>query len=484
MPISQGTSSADSVAQHVAEAWFPINKANLEEIRNSIRNDRYAGRVINLIPDLKTDSSLYLLCVRKLAELAQGGGKKQISPGELFRNTEYETLKQILMSDLEGASNHKLDSMTDIQAARLREGLISASSAEVLAEKSSIDPELGFSCALLRQLGLTLIAWNYPHVYARALQSLTPTSSRLDLEIQKILGFSPTTLAVHVTKDWSLAPAVRQIMGEDLKNTPVEMTSDERTIAENLSRLCGIGEALARANDPENYPTALGDWEKAEAAIKKELGSEGMQSIRELINQNLRAYARRSPIAFTLPVADNLPALISSSNFARKLLEDNKYIEQCPPLLKLQIKELYSTFSPTEISRDSVHKLVKDIIPSAGFERGCVFMLEPASLTLAPVLKIGDISDARTSPIRISAMNLDSNPVATAFRCTTPIKQSEISQDGATQIITYSGSLGSVQKAGVIYLEVSDRLLLKPKSNPELYFKAIRQCLNHCLGLR
>ncbi len=486
MQHTEISTSVDNAADHVSKAWYPINKDLLDEIRSALKEGRYDGRIDPLVQDLKADASLYLLCLKKLSSLidqakAENGN---LTPPKVFRQVGFGACQEVLLSDLDKDIPHRFENISELQAARVKECVVSASASEILAQDSAIDPELGFSCALLRQLGMTLIAWNYPHVYSRALQGLTPESNDLDLAIQKILGFSPSMLATSVAKRWGLSPMICKVIGEEsIAKTEAPIDQENLAVSITLEKLCKIGEALARANDPEHYPSAMSDWENAESAIKTILGPNGIMTIQAKVEENLRAYAKRSPESFIIKITNDFKDKIENSNFAKKLLEENKYVELCPPLLKLQIKELYSSFSPHEISRNSIQKLTKDIIPCAGFDRGCVFMLEPATMSLVPLLKFGGLPENRTATVKVSAMNLDSNPVATAFRCNSPIKQIETLPDG-TQAITLSGVLGVSQKVGVLYLEVSERLKSKTKADPELYFKAIKQCLSHCLSLR
>lgn len=474
----------DSAVTNVTEGWFPINTDLLATIQSGIESGKYDQNFDALIRDLKSDASLYLLCLRKLIELVEEkhvGKDNTFTPPEVFRNAGLDELKAILSSDLKSEVRHKFENASEIQNSRVKETIIAASTTEALAKDSQIDPELGFSCAMLRQLGLTLIAWNYPHVYAKALEALTSTKINLDHEIQKIIGFTPTMLAVRISRRWKLNPTVRAAVGD--KDARIQAKANEEdTLAATLEKLCQVGEALARASSPEIFPTAIDDWSFAETTIQSVLGSKGVEMIQRKVKEQLQHYAKKAPEAFSFKINDDQKDKIENSRFVKHLLDQNTYIKECPPLVKLQIKELYSTFSQTEISRESIQKLISDVIPSAGFDMGCIYMLDPNSMSLVPLLKIGEIPEDRTKSVRVSSINLDSNPVSTAFRCTTPIKQTEQFPTG--QLDTISGALGSLQKAGVLYLEVSERLRNNHKIDATMVFKALRQCLNHCLNLK
>jgi hypothetical protein len=475
MPLSLETNTAARAAGHVAKSWFPINRNNLEQIRSGLSTGRYNKSAI--IADIKSDASLYLLCVRKLAQMAKDGGFGGLTPSELIENAEFETISTIISSPIESDINHKFSTMSDVQAARLMESVLSASTVEALSNTKNLDGELGYSCALLRQLGLTLIAWNYPHVYRRALENSGITNTNLESEIQKVLGFTPSSLAVLVTQEWNLSPLVSEVIGNSENN-------QISTKAADILELCRIGEALARANDPENYPSALQDWNTAEEEIEKLLGRNQMDSIRELIARNLRAYSDAAPKLFRIPTTENIPSKICSLEYSKKLLTKNDYIEKCSPLLKMQLKELYASFAANEISRDSVHKLVKEIIPSAGFERGCIFMFEPSSNSLVPVLKIGAMPEHLCGVVTLDQTVSRENTIAVGFYSQNIVKQTKLTKDGVVEATWFCGALGETNRTGVLYLEANSSLMTKADTAPQSYFMAIKKCLADCLGLR
>lgn len=478
MPTTSEIESAARIAGHVNRNWFPINQTNLEGIRASIKAERYNKQT--LVQDIKCDASLYLLCVKKLACMARDGGIKELSPDELIENAEMATLSTMINSDLESEVRHPIYAMSDIQAARLKESVLSASTVEALARTRKLDGELGFSCALLRQLGLTLIAWNYPHVYRKALETSGLLKTNLESEIQKILGVSPASLAIMITKDWNLSPTVNQVIGADIQTGFSRLSDQARSIVE----LCKIGEALARANDPENYPSALKDWNIAEESIERLLGIRGMDLVRENISKNLRAYRGVSPEMFAVATVENMASKICAAEYAKNLLQRNEAINKCAPLLKAQLKELYSTFSANEIVRDSVHKLVRQIIPDSGFARGCIFMFEPSSNSLVPVLKIGIPPEEINGVISLQSSETAPRIITESFKSSDIIENIKTAPDGTIETVWLAGTLGNEQRTGVIFLEASSILMAKAEDAPLAYFKAIRQTLTDCLGLK
>jgi hypothetical protein len=478
MPLTLDINPAEKVAGHVAQNWFPVNKAHLNEIREGLIQGAYSKN--SLLIDIKSDIGLYTLCIRRLSQMASDGGVGGLTPVELFNHAELETLSALVTSDIDRNIHHKLQTASDVQVGRLKETMLSATTAEALVEAKSISAELGFSCAVLRQLGLTLIAWNYPHVYRRALENSGLLNTNLEGEIQKILGFTPASLAVAITKDWNLSPIIKEVMTERGADGS-DILSDT---SKNVLEACKVGEALARANDPENYPSALHDWNTAEEAIEKSLGNKGMIRIRETIARNLRGYATSFPKTFNIPNADTIPSKICNVEYSRNLLAKNEHLSKCSPLLKMQLRELYSAFTPNEIARDSIQKLVRDIVPGAGFAKGCIFMYEQSTHSLVPVLKIGGIAESMSGTISLREPIAKDNLVAAGYLASTPIQKTQRTPNGIIESSWYSGGLGTDKKTGVLLLEANSSLLGRSEINPESLFLAIKQCLADCLGIK
>ena len=142
---------------------------------------------------------------------------------------------------------------------------------------------------------------------------------------------------------------------------------------------------------------------------------------------------------------------------------------------------MYEQLSPGDIWREIIQGLVKGAMPCAGFESGCIFMIEPYSMTLQPMLKFGKANPDRMHIVTLSAAD-DSDPIGEAFKCSSPIKQDDQTPSGDT-VSFIAGALGNQQKTGVLYVELGDRLESKASADPLLYFKALRQALCDSLNL-
>ena len=171
MPLPTSEESLERAVQHVSDGWIPPQFDVLSRIQDRFAAGDYENDRGQLIGDLKGDVSLYLYCLKELSALSEVGPgsaertdslrqKPANTPVELLYGADIEDLQRILNRSLQAISLHSFEEINKFQVLRYRESLLSASASEVLTESLSVDPEIGFSCALLRQLGLALIAWN------------------------------------------------------------------------------------------------------------------------------------------------------------------------------------------------------------------------------------------------------------------------------------------------------------------------------------
>jgi len=481
--------------RHVSTGWLPVQQSVLQKVRSQLKQGAYFKNKPLLAEDLKEDFALYMYCLRELSATVQRESEQspfsrslpntKLSPREIFEKADLETLEQILTRPDSEISTHSLSNMNELQALRFRESMLSATAAEVLAGKNQLNPEDGFSCGLLRQLGLTLIAWNYPRVYTRAMESITPAEG-LDFQLQKVLGFSPSLLGLTFAQRWNLSDDILMALGErKRKAAPTTVDSDEqkaKQVGEMLSKICEVSEALARANDPEHYPTALHDWEEAQEAIASQLGPNGLQTILEKAKEHCKEYLRLTPEMQDFTESAGIKERIVDSRFAVSKLEKNVHLKSCPAAVKEKITKLYYQLKPNKILKKNIQTLVFEVVPSAGFRRGCIYMLDPASRVLAPSIKIGDLSADRARPIKLSSALSHFDLVSSAFSLKSPLKE-EGSSVAGQRVTMIACSLGQNAAMGVFYLETSDDFINEIGPDPMPVFRALRQTLADCLNL-
>lgn len=469
--------------KHVSEYWFPPNPILVKRIKEGIDQGVYDLDVGFLIAEIKTDFSLLTYCLREVIILLRKDNF-EIPPHSSF--TQILTLaglskiKKVLMVPLGQISSHSTESITEEQALRLQEAMISASTVEVLSEKQNFDSDLGFSCALVRQLGHTLIAWNYTSVYQRCMNSITPSKS-LDILLAESLGFSPHMLALAILDEWGIEGEVSNSLNQN--NSQQQNSSDKLNRSASILRLCQIGEALARANDPEHYPTASSDWEEVKAEIADSLGYEGIKLVQDRVKQNCENYLSLFPEMFANVVNVNPDSHIHEY-LESSLLKNNQFVKHCPPRLRKRFKDFYGMLRPGEIVRDALALLLREIIPFAGFNGGYIFTADPTTLHLIPRTKIGTTLVRSMEPINYNPDQPEADDISAAFICNAPVVQRTINLpkvlSNASGIASIAGSLGNKSKFGVLYLELNEPLLDDSAVNILVHFKAVRQAIADC----
>lgn len=466
-------------ADYVSDRWFPINSAQLARINDGLSAGRYAADVVSLYADIRSDFALFTYCLRELASmLRRNGATVPTDPLEMFTTAGLDTLKEILAVDERTISHHRLKGMSPLQQKRFEEALLSATTAQALGPTSGVDGSMCFSTALLRQLGLTLIAWNYPMAYERAIRSLQGDAT-LDEAIAQILGYSPGLLAVRILESWGIDEAtVAPLRGDDVDLTPSDAVTSAST-APTLATICRVGEALARANHPDIYPSAERDWAEAQSAIETRLGADGISNIRAAFTEQCASYAESlSPMFSGGIVVD--PEYRQFSMRYDGLRDRNPYIARCRPHIEKRLHSFYSELAQaTRIDERLIALLARDVVPAAGFTGGIVFTVDPFLTKLMPQLAIGQPCTHRVSGVELNSL---ADPISRAFESIAPVT-TNVDVAAGGRLVSIAGVLGYSQRIGVLMLEIPRQTYVQSAEAHLTHFKAIAQSFNECLKL-
>jgi hypothetical protein len=453
----------------------------LKTIREGLENGSYSADLSPLIDELKKDFALFTYVVKELIPVA---AKENVpastcsNPIQLMRWAGLAKLTTILGTQNEPPSTHQLEFSESFQSNRLKETAIIASTAEVLSKNQNLDPDMAFSHGVIREIGLNLIAWNYPSLYARVIKSLTSRTT-VDEELAKELGFSPTVLAMRILRPRTEEPS---------KKSPRQ----EEDAWETYDSLCEIGEALARAGSPETYPSAENDWRRANDYITKFLGEDGVHLIRTRAVEHSEHYRSTLPGTFATLSSFDPPKAIERHKLGSRAL-DNQYIRHCPPAVQAALRSLYTEMPSSGVSKEVIEQLVKKIIPDAGFTGGCVFLVDPSQMSLLPLSVIGHVRLRRLGKINLktspgsamaglvadnitTAQHTQGDPALVAFNCAQPLIEREGTEVVESTAGIYS-SLGTKRRIGVLYLEAPEDQVGMSDSSTVKTFKALRQAL-------
>lgn len=465
-------------AEYVSRQWFPVNPQITNSIQTKLKGNLYNSDHQKLFTDLKQDFALFSYCLRKIKERDLTVTE---NPLDGFFTADFPILQEILSAPAQDISKHEIAGAEKGQALRLKYTVLSCSTAELMASAKKSNNDLAFTCALLKQLGLNLVAWNYPSIYTRALGMVKSSQSTLEQLIQENLGFDPAWLAEELILSSNTHPYIRQALGL-VSSVSAEDLAGSGILDPSIVGICEIGEAFAQLNDPEHYPIMSRNYSTVITQIDETLGDNGSNIIMSLVNQKFVTYVSTMPELFKQESALEQSVAKVAEEHTNKIFESNVYAQRCPEALKNEIREVYRHVAKGQVSSIGIGFLVNKVIPLAGFTLGCVYLLDPKGTMLMPKLRVGQCNISRYKPINCSLVSPEGSLIVEALYCSMPIKQEGVFLFGDL-VSPILGPIGAREPAGVIYLEMSENLAMKDTAECLTYFKAIRQCLNDCLNL-
>lgn len=498
------SSTLDLVIDRTSEQWFPVNPELLQKINRRLSCGDYNTNREQLINDLQQDPSLFLLCLKRLLTLAKNEGRDCSKLGEIFRTTDLAVFRSAMPRKASDASIHSLDTMNSAQASRLRQTNLSATTAQILAERSIDDPMIAFSCAILRQLGLTLIAWNYPNVFANLITHQQP-DKKIDDLLAKTLGFSPTLLGVVIAKKWGCTPVILEAVGSDDEN----LSDKEKEIAETFTKLCEISELLAKAAGEDEYPEQRGDWQNALSEIAGYAGTTELASIKESLFKACKKYIKFAPALLNWSIeppsssavatdyitvdasAQGYQALVENNKITNKLspralITKNTDLSACALEHRSHIMTFYDRLAEEKPplsapNRDLILEFAEKLVSRCGFNGLAIYMLDMDSASLKNRYFFGSIRFINNID---SNSNLGISPelLKSAFQEREPLLTDEFRQSSVKRGAIL-GSFGQAQRIGVIGMEwdaISKKLQNFDSLNT---FKALRIALEQTLSI-
>jgi hypothetical protein len=455
----------DRALHHVSKPWFPMNPEVLKRVRDGLEQRSFDDDFDALLNELKSDFALFTFVVKELCQRAVLSDEARSfigNPIQLIRWGGANTIREILSEQQKLPNIHSLHWSEPFQVQRLRETAIIASTASALSEKKNLDPELGFSRGVIREIGLNLIAWNYPSVYTKVLNNLT-VDQNLDDELSKELGFTPALLGTRLFRpDWAANPELQEI---------------EDTSWASYDELCEIGEVLARAENPDTYPTAEKDWQAAQTVLQETLGKDAITVIRQKTVESSKNYQKSLPEVF-----GNISSFDPGKEIQRRKrptrIIDDETLKYCPETVQRSLRALYESMPDDTVDKSIIGKLLKDIIPEAGFTGGCVFVVDPASLALKPRTLIGKVQMRQITNVELEP----GDPAVSALSNIQPIVKGGSSADKSLFTGIYC-ALGGRKKIGVLYLEVPQKTPLPVSKEVLSIYQVLKKALSDALLL-
>jgi hypothetical protein len=261
--------------EHVSSNWLPFNRNILNFLKQTPDAYEISERP-KTIAIIKQDLGLFTYCLKDLLSNPQLRlADSNILPFDLLVSCPAQDLKRII-EKVQTEIFHQIEPETTVHQDRtLYIPVVSAMLSSRLAPAVDLDPENTFMTAILRQLGLALIAWNYPSLFKKAVHRVAPGYS-IDKAIYFILGFSSLSLALSLAQRLEISPSIIEGMRRESK--------DAR--AKQLIRICKIGESLARSEDLWMTIAAQDLAKEAITEVDQLLGVSGMEEIKKSLEEN------------------------------------------------------------------------------------------------------------------------------------------------------------------------------------------------------
>lgn len=452
--------ATDLVCQH----WFPYDAGVYRQAIACLADHNSEDEDVckkNLLPLLRTDASLYFLCLK---EVQKNVKRVRLEETAYLRSILESASLSEINTALHNISRicipHDFHALSDIQSARLSEMLVASNTAEMLSTVYSVSNDVGYSAALVRQIGYTLIAWNYPQIYKRITESPS-TKTEIDLETRRYLGFTPTMLAMSVLKKFGLDAEFSDIVS-DYAHVSGEAIA-------NIQKICEVGEALARATNPEIYSTARADFSYAEEFLSRVCGTEALLQI---ITKSSAA-----PIVETSSFSvDMLEKGIVRSQHARALRDRNVYLSALPEKERHVAQKVYAYIEPDSPSKEALRVYAKELIPESLFRSTVVYLIDPIEESLYPSLILG--SPRVLVPRMVSLKRPGSHELlVSSLKLVSPIVEEQAIGNLNSKIVV--SSMGD-PIVGVFYVEMIDE---DNQLNINRYFKALRNVLIDSLAI-
>lgn len=320
---------------------------------------------------------------------------------------------------------------------------------------------------MFRQLGLLLIAWHHPHVYARILAGAGSADSS-DEAFARVLGMSPTMLGLVLAREWRIAPHIRAAMGDDV---PTE-SEEVRRLGNRLRSFCEIGERLARGQ----YLTSVGshglkEYQDAATQVQLILGSDGLRTIFSQVE------------AACAHLKASFPGLASSGTEIKKAVRvrsGSKPTRELPEFVRDQLQFLRERFQPGT-APEQLRSVVEQIVRSLGFTRGALFLLEPVQRQLIPRVAWGDQDLKSVRPVHLS---LGGNASATdKDRATVGAFETGKLCKCGKGIVQFSVPLGVSEPIGVLVFEMKREFLESREQIIEECAYGVAEAISDALAL-
>jgi hypothetical protein len=464
--------------EYLSSSWIPFSTQILSDFEMALNQSPEQARHI-----IKQDYAAY-------ANLLKYSGDITDESSTSFDIYDHSHLVSFLENLKTKEPVHKLEKSSNLALSTLKYSVISATTAEMVASAVDLDQDYAFICSMTRQVGLLLVAWNYPRIFAKAQMNVSELGGNLSQEIEKILGLSPSKLAADICLQWPGAEeakaSVTSADSQKIKNSGFALKLSEvedNSKASRLNYCLDLGDAMARLSNPDSYPQHSKQWQSATEELKTCIGPDALSMIQNKLSDLSGSYS--SP-EFTFPISLEPRKNLSHTAVFRvvdRLIAGNEWITKCHKLHQERFKNIYSLVDKRGISTDALNELILNLMPDLGFNKGCVYRFEENRMVLIPLLRLGssDLKDFKV--LSCSDAKVLKHPAIMATAYTTPVIQDNVLVNNEW-VSAIAAVFGKSTRKAVLYVELSEEMAASiDRREAVVHFKAIQKTLADCFNL-
>jgi len=459
--------------RYLTEGWIPIVPEVLRNVRKNLREGMY-GDPRSIIGDLMQDPALFNFCLREAQY--HNGARKQTDIFEHLVKVPVSEWHRLLPS-LEGnASRHKLTQATQEQLMLMRQVGIAATATELLAQGEKMKPLIGFQTAVVRQLGLLLVAFNYPRIFAKAWEAHSSSPQKLEESLFRALGFSPLRMGTQVAEGWGVSNDMSGAVSDMRPDEWVHLLSRRKDDGDqariSLRELCCLGEGFAsiHARGGAHYSDAAGILEQE---LERRLGKDVYQTLIDETTDLCERYGGGEKAA-RVPATTDKP-IEGRSEGGETIV--GSVSDRCREIAARVVKALV----PNAPSAIALKMIVEELVPAAEFDGGCIYVLARDSLMPKPQLFIG-VERSSFRPVFECSLGLTVDPMTRACVEKSTVR-GQVLHGTPNPTIYLAAPLGGDGKRAALYLESSANTYLEGHEKVEVAFQLICDLLVAALNL-
>lgn len=457
--------------KYVGEGWFPANPKVLKEIWQGVKEKRYKANE-EFIEALRQDFSLFGYCLRQIAKNTRRDNLKWELVEALDKIPTAELLR-ILPTHEKQVSSHEMHESSPEQRESIQHFFISASTVALLAKSANVDGLTAVCAEFFRQVGYALISWNYPRIYAKAVLNQPNDWEALDKTLQKIVGASPRDIGLELARGWHAGPVLLDIIGSTFSGGELKKIDDRTPEEEVIKQFCLIGETLAKTANPESDNMFEGASSWAVSAVKEIAGDSGLAELSETIDEQWNGYIQ----------ALSEPPTSTSTNITLTQVLNNEFMEECPSPIRKTLAACYTLMVPGKASPQALRQLVETTIIECGFNKGCIYLVDPKELRMLPHIVIGSTSKDNFRPGYLQSIGTRNDPLTTAYVTLNSVRG--YSYFASAKTLAYiAAPLGISERRGVFYLETANEDLLNDEHKLGIVYHALLQTVGHALSIK